>query len=579
MIHPPVKHLISSLISPLIISFIMFIGNAACAQDEFIVKRDLIIAMSDGVELSTDIYLPSENESFPTILIRTPYGKNQKEIFASFFAKNGYAVAVQDVRGKWSSTGDMIPFINEQQDGLETLAWLESQHWCNGNIGMWGASYLSYCALVVAASTPASLKTVFSISGWLNGEKINNPGGALHWMLILQWMLHEATQKYRTLTDYDIDELLNFTPLQNAMLSVGIEDPVFSNPDTLELARYDYAAVQIPVFHITGWYDFVYPAALTVYDEVSKHSSHFQKLMIGPWVHDQVWTTYTEGGDEDFGEQAAMGIDKLNRLAVRWFDRWLKGIDNGITGEPPVEAFHMGRNEWAQYDDWPPQGVTFAKWYLTSRGTANTLNGSGILTGSAPGNDFPNDTFVFDPMNPVPTIGGANFHFFPDVLGVKDQRVIEERSDVLVYTSEALASDLDICGPVRVLIYAATEAKDTDFTAKLVEVRKDGYARNIVEGIVRASYRNSLEESELLEPGRIYRLSIDLGATAIRIPEGHRIRLEISSSNFPKYDRNPNTGEMSWEAVRYETASQTIYHDAQHPSHIVLPVFENASGK
>ncbi len=562
-----------------VILLILAVSRISHAGDEHIVQRDKMVRMSDGVALAADVYLPSESGSYPTILIRTPYSKSQKEIFAEYFSQNGFAVVVQDVRGKWSSEGEMIPFVHEQKDGLETLAWIESQSWCNGNIGMWGASYLSYCALAVAAAAPTPLKAVFNISGWLNGEKINNPGGALHWMLILTWMLHEATQKYRTLADYDIDELLEFIPLKDAMASVGIDDPVFSNPDTLESARYDYSAIQIPIFHIVGWYDFVYPAALTVYEKVKEAAPHFQKLMIGPWVHDQVWTTYTECGDEDFGVQAAMGIEKLNQLAVRWFDRWLKDTDNGITLEPPVEVFHMGRNEWVRYRSWPPENMTFHKWYIDSGGRANTRNGDGLLTESLPDNKNSHDAFIFDPMDPVPTMGGANFHFFADILGVKNQRNIEERRDVLVYTSEPLRSPLDICGPVKAFIYAASDAQDTDFTAKLVEVRKDGYARNIVEGIIRASRRNSLDEQDLLIPGQIYELTIDMGATAIRIEKGHRLRLEISSSNFPKYDRNPNTGAISWEALRYETANQTVYHDADHPSHIVLPVIESAVGK
>jgi putative CocE/NonD family hydrolase len=558
---------------------LMIIVSFAHADNNFLKEQDVTVMTSDSVALATDVYMPDEKGPFPTVFIRTAYGKTQYNIFANFFAVNGYAVVVQDIRGKWSSAGDMIPFISEQADGLQTLSWIEAQPWCDGNIGMWGASYLSYCALAVASSTPASLKTIFCISGWLNGENINSPGGALHWMLILTWTLHEATQKYRDIADYDIDELFNHTPLQNTMASVGIDDPVFSNPDTLGSVHHDFAGIQIPIFHITGWYDFVYPAALNVYEKVSGNSNHFQKLMIGPWTHDQVWTTYTQCGDEDFGEAAAMGIEKLNNLAVRWFDRWLKGIDNGITSEPPVEVFHMGRNQWEQYSRWPLQEVTSEQWYIASDGSANSLNGDGALTNSLPEYEHPYDSFVYDPMDPVPTLGGANFHFFTDILGVKDQRPIEQRSDVLVYTSEPLAADLDICGPVRVILYAATEAKDTDFTAKLVEVRRDGYARNIVEGIVRAGYRNSLDEHELLEPGEIYQLTIDLGATAIHIEEGHNLRLEISSSNFPKYDRNPNTGEASWVAIRYETASQKVYHDSGHPSHIVLPVIRSAGGK
>jgi putative CocE/NonD family hydrolase len=416
------------------------------------------------------------------------------------------------------------------------------------------------------------------MSGWLNGDKINNPGGALHWMLILTWMLHEATQQNRSLDDFDIEELFKHIPLKDTMASIGIDDPIFSNPDTLETAWYDYSAIQIPVFHITGWYDFIRPGALTVYNEVSANTSALQRLMVGPWVHDQIWTTYTECGDVDFGERAAMGIDRINGLAVRWFDRWLKDEASGIEKEPAVEVFVMGKNEWFTFDTWPPRDLTYHDWYIDGGGHANTLDGNGVLASSLAEENAAHDTYVFDPMDPVPTMGGANFHFFPDILGIKDQRHVEEREDVLVYTSEPLEAEMIICGPVRVVVYASTLAEDTDFTAKLVEVRSDGYAANIVEGITRASLRNSLENEELLQPGEIYEIEIDLGATATAIPAGHRLRLEVSSSNFPKYDRNPNTGEHPWEAVEYQKTTQTIYHDKEKPSRVILPVLTGGSG-
>jgi putative CocE/NonD family hydrolase len=547
------------------------VGPAWAAGDP-VVHRDLMVMTSDSIRLSTDLYLPAEKGPFPVILIRTAYGKSNNARFAQFFVSKGYAVVIQDVRGKWGSEGDMVPFVSEQKDGLETLNWITSQVWCNGSVGMWGASYLAHCALAVAAANPPALKTVFNMSGWLNGDKINNPGGALHWMLILTWMLHEATQKYRDLGSYEIDDLFRYIPLKDAMASVGIDDPVFSNPDTLDAARYDYKDIQIPIFHITGLYDFVSPSALTVFREVSAHTDRYQKLMVGPWVHDQVWSTYTKVGDTDFGRKMAMGFKRINQLALRWFDHWLKGKESGITAERPVEVFIMGQNEWMEFDHWPPAGTFIQEWYLGSGGNANTASGDGVLSMNLSKQAEAADQFLFDPMNPVPTLGGANFHFFPEKLGIRDQRQIEQRPDVLVYTSEPLEQDLLICGDIEVVLFASTEARDTDFTAKLVEVRPDGYAGNVVEGIIRASMRNSLTDPELLEPGEIYELRLDLGAAANRIKAGHRLRVEISSSNFPKYDRNPNTGEHPWEATRYIKTSQTIYHDRNHPSRIVLPV-------
>lgn len=554
-----------------------FLVSPALAEDTFTAQKDVTLPMSDGIGLSTDIFLPAGDGPFPTILIRTAYGKNQMDTFTHFFAESGYATVIQDVRGKWESSGDMVPFVSEQKDGLETLDWIVAQEWCNGRIGLWGSSYLSYCALTLAAAPHPAVKTIFNMSGWLNGDKINSPGGALHWMLMLTWMLHEATQQKRSLNDYDIWELFEHIPLKSTMASIGIDDPVFSNPDTLETVRYDYSTIQIPIYHITGWYDFIRPGALTVYNEVSSNTSTLQKLMIGPWVHDQIWTTYTQAGDVDFGERAAMGIDKINAMALRWFDRWLKDEANGVSEEPAVDVFVMGRDEWLTLDAWPPGDLTYGDWHINSSGGANTQGGDGVLVQSPPERDAAHDTFVFDPMDPVPTFGGANFHFFPEILGIKDQRDIEERDDVLVYTSAPLEEETIICGPVRVILYVSTEARDTDFTAKLVEVRNDGYAAIIVEGIARASFRHSLKEQELLEPGEIYEIGIDLGETAIEIRPGHRLRLEISSSNFPKYDRNPNTGVHPWEAVEYQKTTQTIYHDEAHPSRVILPVLTSGS--
>jgi putative CocE/NonD family hydrolase len=542
------------------------------ASVRFTTEHDVFIELTDGTRLAADIYLPVSGGPFPTILIRTPYSKEQMIVFGEAFASSGYAVVIQDVRGKWSSEGDIIPFVNEQRDGLDTIDWIVGQAWCNGSLGMWGSSYLSYSSFVVAAAGPPNLKALFCISGWLNGDKVNGPGGALHWGLILPWMVHEATQEKRSLADFDMDELFKFIPLKDVMASIGIDDPVWSNPDTLDVMDHPYSGISVPIFHVTGWNDFVYPAALEIYEEVSAASPHFQKLLVGPWAHDQVWTSFTRAGDEDFGDRSIMGMEQVNQLAVRWFDHWLKGVDTGVTGEPPVKVFVMGSNDWREFPDWPPASASYRQLYLDGDGHANGLEGDGTLSAVQPRGESPHDSFVFDPMNPVPTTGGANFHFFPDGFGIMDQLEVESRADVLVYTSGPLLEPVEVIGPVTVELYASTDGKDTDFTAKLVEVREDGYARNIVEGIVRASMRTSLEEPEPLEPGRIYNLSIDLGATAIVIRKNSRLRLEVSSSNFPKYDRNPNTGEASWTATEYRKALQKVYHSREYPSRVTLSV-------
>jgi putative CocE/NonD family hydrolase len=296
--------------------------------------------------------------------------------------------------------------------------------------------------------------------------------------------------------------------------------------------------------------------------------------MVGPWAHDQFWTTYTRVGDEDFGPESAMGLERMMALALDWFDMTLKESAS-IAEWPDVRTFVMGANKWNDYDSWPPSPRS-RKLFIGSTQGANSADGDGTLSANPPTQPG-HDTYVFDPMNPVPTYGGANFHFLMHLVGVKDQRDIETRDDVLVYTTKPLEEDMEIAGPIRAVLHVSTEGKDTDFTAKLVEVRPGGYARIIEEGIIRVSYRNGTGERQLLDPGEVYRVTVALGSTAILIPKGHRVRLEVSSSNFPKYDRNPNTGEDPLRARVLKTVTQQVHFGADTPSYVELPVVEPES--
>jgi putative CocE/NonD family hydrolase len=537
-----------------------------------VTEKTVITEMNDGIRLTSTLVLPDQAGSYPAILVRTPYGRYQHLEEARFWASYGYAVVVQDARGKFDSEGEYLPFINEHDDGMATLDWMSDQKWCNGNIGMWGSSYLAFCQLVLASTGHPALKTIIPISGWLQeGGAVTN-GGANHIMLSIPWILHEESQTKRSLADVDLDELFEYLPLIDVFSSLGIESNIWNRSfDFTPLEAYRAGDIRIPALHITGWNDFVHDSALNIYTQVARNAGSTQKLIVGPWIHDQFYTTYTEAGDEDFGPASAMGRKGLQELSLKWFDRTLKSDEAAVSGWSPVRLFVMGANEWKNYDGWPPSNVRRVKFYLNSGSGANSVKGDGSLSETLPGRES-HDSYVFDPMNPVPTYGGANFHFFLHLAGVKDQREIEERRDVLVYTSPPLTGDIEIVGPIQTVLYAATEGRDTDFTAKLVEVRTGGYARIIEEGITRASYRNGTGARELLEPGMIYRLTVELGSTAIRIPEGHSIRLEISSSNFPKYDRNPNTGEDPLEAMTLKTVTQKIYHGGEYPSHVVLPV-------
>ena len=524
---------------------------------------------ADGVELALELYLPEKTPA-PAVLIRTPYGSGGMDFLGEALAAHGYAVAIQDVRGRYASGGEHEPFRHERSDGLASLKWIAAQPWCDGNIGMWGSSYSGYAALVVADVDLPQFRSIFSISGWIAAEEVVKPGGAMHLMLDLPWMLTQQGRTQRNLAEFDVDALFRHTPLRDALRSAGIRNPTWENPDFLASVgkRGRMGSVKRPVFHVTGWHDMVYRATLDAWGRLGRDAGAVQKLAIGPWYHNQFLFGAFEIGDANFGVPSGFGTDEVIALSLRWFDATLRGQKNGILEEPRVTYFMMGQNAWHQAELWPPVvGVHEERWYLGSNGNANSRKGDGTL-GRATPEGAPADHFVFDPQDPVPTLGGAVFFYFPDKLGVRDQREIEERQDVLVYTSPPLQKELQITGRIGVHLHVSSSAPDTDFTAKLLVVQPDGYARIVEEGIARVGHA--------LKPappaGTPFELSIDMGYTAISVPTGDRLRLEISSSNFPKYDRNPNTGEDPFLATEFRTAEQTVLHGEGAESYLSLPV-------
>ncbi len=533
------------------------------------VKKDVPLVLSDGVKLYADIYLPAPEGQYPVILIRTPYDKGDLKAIGESFALAEYAVLIQDVRGQGKSEGKFFPFTAEKGDGLATLDWIELQPWSNGNVGLWGISYLSYNGFVLLPSQHRSLKAFVCSSGFADVDSFLFRGGAFRLQAQLTWFISqvgdfkmpppEARSKV-------FEQIFKTVPL--SQFFSGNEDAAANFQDISE----EFSRVKTPVLFVTGWHDYVNRDTLNAYMQVKKYQKKaFHKLIIGPWYHNQEINGGTTVGDEDFGAAAEMGLEKFIQLSVRWFDYLLKGKDDGISQEAPVKVFVMGRNEWREESSWPPDSVRYQNWFISSTKGANSLKGDGRLSPAVPGaRSF--DSFIYDANNPVPTVGGVNFHFFPDNLGVKDQTEVENRKDVLVYTSAPLKKPIEIAGPLKAVIYASTEGVDTDFTAKLVEVRPSGYARIIEDGILRARFRDSLEDPSLLEPGKIYKFEIDMGHTAISLSKGSRLRLDISSSNFPKYDRNANTEVEPFDAVEFKTVTQKVYFSKDHPTHIILPV-------
>ena len=495
--------------------------------------NEVRVPMRDGIELAADLQLPNVDGRFPTILIRTPYGKESLHHVAEAFVARGYAVVVQDVRGKYASAGTFTPFINETDDGIDTLDWIARQQWSDGQVGIWGSSYLAMCGLLVAWRDHPALRAVFSNSGWDQGEGINISGGANHIGLSIPWLLFEGGKSKRSMKEFDMDELFAHKPLRDVFKIAGIDMPAwFDQRVATANKRSASARVRVPVFHIAGWYDFVSPGSLSAWRAMRAASAAPQKLMIGPWIHDQVWGHDTHVGEFDAGSAAEMGVDRILELALDWFDTYMRGAHRTFT---PVEVFVLGENRWRTFRDWPPPNTKTYTFPLPQK-----------------------RSYVFDPEDPVPTLGGANFHFFANT-GIRDQRGIERRKDILSYTGPRLTRDLVIAGRVRAILRVSSEAPSTDFTAKLIDVTLDGEAFNIVDGIARVS----------LPDRGVHRIVIDLGEIAMRIPKGHRLRVDISSSNFPKFDRNPNTGVNPMDAVEFRAVRQTIY-----PSRVEMQVVE-----
>lgn len=539
------------------------------------VKRlNVRIAMRDGVHLSANLFLPADRARVPAIVERTPYGKGP-DITSLYqaFVDAGYAVVAQDVRGRYESEGVFEPLEQETNDGDDTLNWVARQPWCDGEIGMIGGSYRGIVQWKVATLNNPYLKAIFPIvSGWDDyRDRFYSEGGAMKLGGRLEWMAENLkVPGYQP----NFDKYVLHLPLRTAdiaatgrpsrMFQEAINHPAFDSFWRAISVRERIRSVRIPVFAIGGWYDNFVESDLDAFSALHK-ASGMNRVIIGPWPHNMSY----EFQDVDFGADSKVPV---RTLQLAWFDRWLMGKDELALAGPPLKIFVMGSNKWREESEWPPAEARPVALYLASGGRANTLEGDGTLT-DRPVEHSARDGFVYNPRDPAPTRGGA-VCCNPRVLpwGPMDQRPVERRKDVLVYTGKPLESDLEAIGPVEVTLYASTSAKDTDFTAKLVDVFPDGSARNLTDGILRVRYRGSLEKPELAKPGEVYKLSIDAGVTANVFLRGHRIRLEISSSNFPRFDRNPNTGGRLADETKPIAATQTVYHDRSHPSEIRLLV-------
>ncbi|MFC1856892.1 CocE/NonD family hydrolase [Thermodesulfobacteriota bacterium] len=572
---------------------------------EITVERNVDMKMRDGTILRGDVYRPAEGGPFPVLLHRLPYNKSYAWIAAALMlnplngADQGYAVVLQDCRGRFESEGEWTPFHSEIDDGYDTVEWCAEQPWSNGKVGIYGSSYMGVTGWQAVAAAPPHLEAAFIYltganyhEGWVYTGGAFELGFNLWYSLFLGWdklfklpedkqgpamqKMFEAasnlSQAYQHLPLKELPVFEDVAPFYYDWLAHPSYDEYWQEVNVE--ARCD--KITVPVLQMTGWFDNFLIGHLNTFRNIREQGGtdkarENQKIIIGPWTHENYLSlTMSKVGDMECG---VVAMPNAELITFRWFDHWLKDVDTGMMDEPPVRIFVTGANEWRDEEDWPLERAKETAWYLHSGGQANTLDGDGALTLVPPDNE-PTDTYAYDPSDPVPTVGGRTL--MPGVAtdGFRDQRCVEERPDVLVYTSPMLMKDTEVTGPVVLKLWAASSCRDTDFTAKLVDVHPDGYAAIVADGILRARYRESLAQPKLLEPGQIYELTIDLWATSLVFKNGHRIRVEVSSSNFPRFDRNLNTGEDNAGEAQMQTAIQTIYHDAKHPSHIVLPIVE-----
>lgn len=593
------------------------------------VERNLFVPMRDGVRLATDLYLPATTTGpVPVVLIRTPYSKDAKhaafladrDSIIRFFASNGYAVVIQDKRGRFQSEGDYVVSIGDDLDGYDTVDWLARQDWSNAHIGTFGCSYEGDVQLFMAGQKHPALKALIpQASGSAMGSLDHQyryfgvrVGGAAEWAGSIGWFGSHGQKVFPRLpagldrAEYNANDRLwerarkpspvDFwkavwhLPMKDALAAQGM--PATDFADNISRAPTDpywsglpymtpgYTS-DVPALFINSWYDFGADVTLAEFNHLRAHSvsqtaRDNQFAIISPHSHcsfERGASEHTRIGDLDVGDTRF----DYRQTYLTWFDAWLKedpSARKAIRAWPKLRYYNMGSNRWKQAGEWPVAGTREREFLLDSTRGANSLSGDGVLREQAQQDGAASDRYVYDPANPVPSRGGSMCCTgSPDaVAGALDQRPIEARSDVLVYTSEPLAQALDITGIPRVVLHVSSDVVDTDFTAKLVDVHPDGRAFNILEGILRARYREGQDKEVWMAPGGVYEVIIPLGATSNVFLPGHRIRLEISSSNFPRFDRNLNLGGVNAEHTTWRVANNTIHHTPQLRSRLLLPV-------
>jgi hypothetical protein len=578
----------------------------SAARYKVLVERNVMVPMADGTRLAIDIYRPDAPGRFPALVERTPYDKTKSSEIQvgahTYFAERGYLFLVQDTRGRYASQGRFYPFLDDgwlaNRDGYDTVQWIARQSWCDGNVGVLGGSYTGQTAYMIAPTQPPALRALFvreSASDLFDHWVYR--GGAFELGFLAAWSTRifgpdvvarafgdDAAAKRRLesqIAKQDQDfwylPVDSYPPLRWAPGWQHYYDWAAHNRDGpywwQQNVGMQHERFQVPVYHLGGWYDIFLKGTIENYLGLRSRAATAtardnQKLVIGPWIHGPGNVSKVRVGELDFP-----GADQVdyNAIRLRWFDRWLKGIDTGVTREPPVLVYTMGANEWRTHSEWPPAGARSTPYYLGSGapGTGPISLYDGTLSSEPPAGAEGSASYVYDPQVPVPTLGGSTL-FIPS--GPTDHRKADAGS--LTFTSAPLARDLEVTGPVTAVLYAQSSAPDTDWVVRLSDVYPDGRSILIVDGILRARYRDSMREPSPILPGATYRYDIDLWSTSNVFKAGHRLRVSVASSNFPRWDRNLNSAESPETGTQPQIARNTVLFSAEHPSHVLLPVLD-----
>lgn len=595
----------------------------------FHVEPSHFITMRDGIRLATDLYFPdgTSEDGCPVVLIRTPYGNfadATHEPGVRFFASNGYVVAVQEKRGKFRSEGVYSASGGDADDGYDTVDWLSKQPWSNGRVGTWGCSYLGDVQIFLAQTKHPALKAMIPESsgscvgsaGGLYRQFAARVGGAVFWAPMIGWFaefgqkvvpkLPTTLDRSEYVADYapfdrrpkpavvDYVRAWHHLPMRDALSDQGLPPTDFEDTVTKSLtdpywAQFPYMTdgytSDVPTLFINAWYDFGADLTMFQYNWFRTHSLSAQArtnqyVIMGPSVH---CSMDRDASPQMFAGSRPVGDGRFDYWGayLTWFDHWLKAdaaARDQIDKWPKVRYYELGANRWCAAEGWPPKGIHAQEFYLSSNGHANSLFGDGVLSTDADhGESAASDSFVYDPATPVPSLGGAmcctgSAEMIP---GAQDQRPVEVRQDVLVFTSDTLVDGVRVTGAPRLVLYVSSSAVDTDFTAKLVDVYPDGRAFNVLERILRARYREGLDKEVWMQSGQIYELQIPLGDTSNYFAPNHRICLEVSSSNFPLFNRNLNTGGKNEEETHWVVAKNVVHHSNRYPSRLILPTLRN----